>query len=152
DPSNGLPGDVAWSFARDAEGSLWAGTSRCLARMIAGHWECLPGSEGHVVRSFVFPPQGGVFLGGAPPELVYIDRAGRATSFGQELSHSVDQAILNLRISLDGDLWIATRIGLYRLPRAVPGPLERVTIPGLPVDGWYSSLLVAEGRLWVASA
>src|SRR5262249_49294626 len=45
-----------------------------------------------------------------------------------------------------------TRIGLYRLPGAVPGPLERVTIPGLPIDGWYSSLLVSEGRLWVASS
>ena len=65
DASNGLPGDVAWSFARDRDGALWVGTNRCLARMRSGRWECLPGSENRVVRSFVFPPQGGVFFGGA---------------------------------------------------------------------------------------
>jgi PAS domain S-box-containing protein len=152
DPSNGLPGDVAWSFARDREGTLWAGTSRCLARMLGGRWECLPGSEPRVVRSFVFPPQGGVFLGGVPSDLLYIDRAGHATSLGSELGHPTEQAILALKLAPDGDLWIATRIGLFRLPGARPGPLERVVIPGIPVDGWYSSLLISEGRLWVASS
>ncbi|MGH9885648.1 MAG: two-component regulator propeller domain-containing protein, partial [bacterium] len=152
DPSNGLPGDVAWSFARDRDGILWAGTNRCLARMLAGGWECLPGSEGRVVRSFVFPPQGGVFLGGAPADLLYIDRAGHATSLGAELHQPLEQAILALKLDLAGDLWIATRVGLFRLRGAQPGPLERVVIPGIPADGWYSSLLVSEGRLWVASS
>jgi PAS domain S-box-containing protein len=152
DASNGLPGDVAWSFARDRDGALWVGTNRCLARMRDGRWECLPGSENRVVRSFVFPPQGGVFLGGAPADLVYIDRAGNATSLGGDLVHPVEQAILALKLAPDGDLWIATRVGLFRLPGARPGPFQRVVIPGIPADGWFSSLLVAEGRMWVATS
>jgi C4-dicarboxylate-specific signal transduction histidine kinase/ligand-binding sensor domain-containing protein/ActR/RegA family two-component response regulator len=152
DASNGLPGDVAWSFARDRDGALWVGTNRCLARMRNGRWECLPVSENRVVRSFVFPPQGGVFFGGAPADLVYIDPEGKATSLGGELVHPVEQAILALKLAPDGDLWIATRVGLFRLPGARPGPFQRVVIPGIPADAWYSTLLVAEGHMWVASS
>jgi PAS domain S-box-containing protein len=152
DPSNGLPGDVAWSFARDRDGALWVGTSRCLARMVAGRWECLAGSENRVVRSFVFPPQGGVFLGGAPADLLYIDRAGHATSLGRELGQPVDQAILALKIGVEGDLWIGTRVGLFRLPGAVPGPLVRVTIPGIPTDAAFNSVMVFDGKLWTSSS
>src|SRR5262249_36658313 len=151
DPGNGLPGDVAWSIARDPQGALWAGTNRCLAHLVGARWECLPGSENRVVRSFVFPPQGGVFLGGAPADLLYIDRAGRATSLGRELARTGDQAILSLKLGLDGDLWIATRAGLFRLPGAVPGPLQRVDIPHVAADAWFNTLLVSEGRLWTVS-
>ena len=151
DASNGLPGDAAWSFARARDGVLWTGTSFCLARMIGGSWECLPGSEKRMVRSFVFAPQGGVFLGGVPSDLLYLDPAGKAVSLGREIAEVTDRAILALGIGPEGDLWIATRSGLFRLRGAVPGPLERVTIPGIPSDGWYSSLVVADGRLWAAS-
>ncbi len=152
DPSNGLPGDVAWSFARDREGTLWVGTNRCLARMRAGRWECLPGTQGRVVRTMVFPPQGGVFVGGAPSDLLYIDPAGRTISLGQEIGRPADHTIFALRIGPEGDLWVATKVGLFRLPGAVPGPLERVAIPGIPAQARFTSLIVAEGRLWAASA
>jgi len=152
DLSNGLPGDVAWSIARDRDGALWIGTNRCLARIQAGRWACLPGTEPRVVRTFVFPPQGGVFIGGAPSDLLYLDPAGRATSMGQELGRPADHAIFSLRIGPEGDLWIATKIGLFRLPGAVPGTLERVTIPGIPAAARFSSLIVAEGRVWATSA
>jgi PAS domain S-box-containing protein len=151
DPNNGLPGDTVWSFARDRDGVLWAGTNLCLARMRGGSWECLPGSEKRVVRSFVFAPQGGVFLGGLPADLLYLDPGGKPVSLGREIADLADRAILALRLGPEGDLWIATRSGLFRLPGAVPGPLERVTIPGIPADDWFSSLLVADGRLWAAS-
>ena len=152
DLSNGLPGDVAWSIARDREGTLWVGTNRCLARMVASQWQCLPGSEKRIVRSFVFPPQGGVFLGGAPSDLLYIDPAGQAISLGGELHQPADHAILSLKIGPEGDLWVATKVGLYRLPGAVPGPLERVTIPGIPDDAKFNTLTLAEGRLWASSS
>jgi PAS domain S-box-containing protein len=151
DERNGFPGDTAWSFARDVDGALWAGTSRCLARMRQGRWDCLLGSEKHVVRSFVFAPQGGVFLGGMPAELLYIDPAGKVVAMGRELVDGNDRAILALKLGLEGDLWVATRTGLFRLPGAVPGRLEPVVIPGVPPDACFSSLIVAEGRLWAAS-
>lgn len=151
DFDTGLPGKVAWSFGRDALGALWIGTEQCLARMLDDAWHCLAGTEGHVVRGFAFPPQGGVFLGGQPAELLYIDPLGAITRLGDELRAPLDQKIFDLALGPEGDLWLATRAGLYRLPGAVPGPLVPVPVPGLSAQASFASLLVDGSRLWAAS-
>ncbi|HET9626693.1 MAG TPA: ATP-binding protein [Kofleriaceae bacterium] len=148
---NGLPGDVAWTFGRDAEGALWVGTNRCLAHAVDGRWECLPASDRRTIRSFVFPPQGGVFFGGFPSDLVYVDPAGHATVITPAEDDVADRAILALALDPRGDLWLATRGGLFRLAGARPGPLERVRVPGVPIDAWYASLVVVGNTLWAAS-
>ena len=51
----------------------------------------------------------------------------------------------------EGDLWIATRIGLERLPGAVPGPTVPVSVPGVRGNSRFGSLLVADGRLWTTA-
>jgi ligand-binding sensor domain-containing protein len=149
DPASGLPGDDVWAFQRDPQGTLWIGTGRCLVRARAGRWECLPGTEGRVVRSFVFPPQGGVFVAGSPSDLLYIDPRGRAISVG-DVGRRPDRAILALALGPDGDLWIASDAGLDRLPGARPGPIEHVTVPGERPDSWFASLLVAGPQIWAA--
>ena len=150
DAASGLPGETAWSFRRDSHGTLWVGTNRCLARAIAGRWECLPASDGRTVRSMVFPPQGGVFIGGAPSDLLYIDASGVATSLGHG-DRPANSHILALTLGPEGDLWIATRAGLFRLRGAVPGPLERVIVPGVHPDFRAVSFAVVGGQLWVGS-
>ena len=150
DVTSGLPGDTVWHYQRDREGTLWVGTNRCLARAIAGRWECLAGTQGRVIRSAVFPPQGGVFIGGTPSDLVYIDPAGHSTSLGP-VDQPVDGIIVALALGPEGDLWIGTRVGLYRLAGAVPGPLERVVIPGIRADHAFASFAVVDGRLWTAT-
>lgn len=151
DPDNGLPGRVAWGFARDREGALWAGTEQCLARMLDGKWQCLRGSENRVVRAFVFPPQGGVIFAGLPAELVYVDPLGNVAAFGSELLRDQEQKTFDLALGAEGDLWIATRAGLFRARGAVPGPLERIAIPGISTRASFASLLVDGTRLWAAS-
>ena len=151
DRSNGLPGTTVWSIARDAAGTLWAGTNLCLSRMENGRWQCVRGSEDRTVRSFAFPPQGGVFLGGFPADLRYVSPSGEAISLGREVMDAPEQAILAIRIGPEGDLWVATRFGLFRLPGALPGPLERVAIAGIPADDRFSSLVVADGRVWATT-
>jgi PAS domain S-box-containing protein len=146
----GLPGTVAWSFRRDPEGRLWVGTNRCLARAIAGRWECLPGSEDRTVRSMAFPPQGGVFIGGAPDDLLYIDAGGHTTSL-RAADRAGDQRILALALGPDGDLWVGTRGGMFRLPGAVPGPLERVIVPGVHADVRTVSFAVVGDQVWAGS-
>ena len=149
DMASGLPGDVVWSYRRDRKGTLWVGTNHCLARAVFGRWECLPGSEGRVVRSFVFPPQGGVFLGGAPADLLYIAPDGRTTSLGH-FERVAGHNILALALAQDGDLWVATNVGLFRLRGAVPGPLERIVIPDVRADARFESLAVVGDQLWTA--
>jgi PAS domain S-box-containing protein len=144
---NGLPGDVAWSFGRDREGTLWIGTNRCLARSTTAGWVCLPGTDRRVVRSFAFAPRGGVFVGGAPSDLLYVDPAGKPSSLG-ELAGTPEHHILALTLGPEGDLWIATKVGLYRLPGAVPGPPERVVVPGVDPGMRFAAFAVVGDQLW----
>jgi ligand-binding sensor domain-containing protein len=148
--ASGLPGEIVWTYQRDRAGTLWAGTNRCLARAVGRRWECLPGTESRVVRAIVFPPQGGMFIGGAPSDLLYIDPAGHTTSLGE--TNRPERNIFGLALGPEGDLWIATRIGLERLPGAVPGPTVPVSVPGVRGNSRFGSVLVAEGRLWTTAA
>src|SRR5262249_54211020 len=144
-----LPGEIVWTYRRDPQGRLYAGTNRCLARAAAGLWECVPGTEGRNVRAIAFPAQGGIYLGGGPSDLPYLDRHGRQTSIGE-----AGQLDLIYALALDplGDLWIVTRSGLYRLPHAVPGPLVPVHVPGIRDRAQFGSVLVVGEQLWITAA
>jgi len=151
DRTTGLPDDVVWTIGRDRRGALWLGTGKCLARAVADRWDCLPASEGWNVRSFAFTPEGGVFLAGGPPDLLYIDPGGRPTTLELEGERIADRHIMAVSPGPDGDLWLATTSGLYRLPGGVPGRPQRVPVPGAKLDGRYISLVAVDGRLWAAS-
>jgi PAS domain S-box-containing protein len=148
--ASGLLGEIVWTYQRDRAGTLWAGTNRCLARAVGKRWECLRGTEGRVVRSIVFPPQGGVFVGGAPSDLMYVDPAGHTTRLGE--TNRPERNIFALALGPEGDLWIATRDGLDRLPGAVPGRIEPVSVPGLRGPTRFGSLVAVDGRLWTTAA
>ncbi|HEX3761449.1 MAG TPA: two-component regulator propeller domain-containing protein, partial [Kofleriaceae bacterium] len=150
DPTTGLPGNVVWTYRRDAAGTLWVGTNRCLVRATAGHWDCVQGTEGRVVRTIVFPPQGGMFIGGAPSDLLYIDRDGQLTSM-PDIDRIEDRLILSLALAPDGDLWIATSAGMRRLPAAVPGEIQRVDVPGVRPIARFAQLTVVGDQLWTAT-
>ncbi len=146
--ASGLPGEIVWTYLRDRDGTLLAGTNRCLARAAGGRWACVPGTEDRVVRAVVFAPQGGMFLGGAPSDLLYIDRDGHTTSLGDP--DRTDRFIFALALGPEGDLWIGTRGGLYRLPGAVPGPIAPVAVPGIG-PARFGSFAVVGGRLWTTA-
>ena len=150
DVASGLPGNVAWGAWRDPAGTLWVGTNRCLAHAVAGRWICQRGTEGRVVRAVVFPPQGGMFVAGAPSDLLYIDRDGKVTSIG-DVDNIEDRVLLALALAPDGDLWIGTSAGMRRLPRAVPGSMKRVDIPGVRPTARLPQITVVGGQLWTAT-
>ncbi|HEX7840225.1 MAG TPA: ATP-binding protein, partial [Kofleriaceae bacterium] len=147
--ASGLPGEIVWTYRRDRNGALLAGTNRCLARAAQGGWECVPGTQDRVVRSVVFPPQGGMFLGGAPSDLLYIDPEGHTTSIGD--ADLPDRFIFALALGPEGDLWVGTRKGLYRLPRAEPGPLVPVAVPGISDGARFGSFAVVGDQLWTTA-
>jgi PAS domain S-box-containing protein len=147
--TSGLPSDVVWTIDRDREGSLWIGTGQCLARAVNRRWVCLPASAGWSVRSFVFAPQGGVFLGGAPPDPLYIDPSGRAVALALAGERVADRHVMSVALGPDGAMWFATTAGLFRLAGALPGRPERVTVPGTRDDTRYISMILVDGRLWV---
>ena len=147
--SSGLPGYIAWTFQRDAKGALWVGTNLCAAQALADHWECNPATEGRVIRGIVFPPQGGVFVSGLPADLLYI--VGRHT-IELHVLPADEGTVHALALGPDHALWIATSGGLFQLPDAVPGPVQRVVVPGMAADTQFSSLAVVGDQLWTAAA
>src|SRR6185503_6886684 len=76
---------------------------------------------GWSVRSFVFGPRGGVFLGGGPPDPLYVDAAGRAVPLAIEGERGPDRHVMAIAPGPDGAMWFATTAGLFRL--AVDGRL-----------------------------
>jgi PAS domain S-box-containing protein len=150
DVAHGLPGEFVWSVRRDPRGALWIGTNRCLAHAVGETWECLPGTEGHTIRAFAFTDDGGMFLGGAPAELLYRDPEGNVAPV-KHVANGPTQHIMAMVIDARKDLWVATRAGLFRLA-AGHDLLERVVVPGVPSDFWVSSLAVDDRqRVWFAS-
>jgi len=150
DVAHGLPGEFVWSIRRDAQGVLWIGTNRCLARVVDDAWRCLPGTEGRTIRSFVFTADGGLFLGGLPPEVLYRDPDGHIAPVGRA-ADGPDHHIMAMVIDGQQDLWVGTRGGLFKLA-AGHGSLERVMVPGYPPDVWVSSLTLDDHqRVWFAS-
>ncbi|HEX3475326.1 MAG TPA: ATP-binding protein [Kofleriaceae bacterium] len=149
--ATGLPDDTVWTIGRDRRDGLWLGTGKCLTHAVDGRWSCLPASAGWTVRTFVFPPQGGVFVGGGPPDLLYVDPAGQPTTLELQGERVADRHIMAATLGPEGDLWLATTSGLYRLPGARPGQPERVAIPGAKLDGRFISVISVDDRLWAAS-
>jgi len=147
--SSGLPGYIAWTFQRDAQGALWVGTNLCAAQALADHWECDPATEGRVVHGIVFPPQGGVFVSGVPADLLYV--VGRH-AISLHVLPADEGTVHALKLGPDHALWIATSGGLFQLPDAVPGPVQRVVVPGMAADTRFSSLAVVGDQLWTAAA
>jgi PAS domain S-box-containing protein len=143
--------DVVWAVARDRDGGLWAGTRQCLTRLRDDQWDCVPLTTGASVRTFVFGPRGGIFFGGGTPDLQYIDGSGERQVLELAGERIADRQLLALAFTPDGDLWIATNYGLFRLPGARPGTAERVAVPGGSATTAYVSLLVVGAQLWVAS-
>jgi len=150
DAASGVPGETAWTYAYDRQDRLMMGTNRCLARADAGRWSCMAGTEHRYVTSVVLPPQGGMFVGGEPSDLLYVDDLGRVTSLGG--ADVPARPILGLTLGPEGDLWIGKWHGLYRLRGAVPGPIERVDVPGAPADTRIASLVVVGDQLWITAA
>jgi PAS domain S-box-containing protein len=150
DVAHGLPGEFVWSIRRDAHGALWVGTNRCLAHIVDNTWQCLAGTEGHTVRSFVFTADGGMYLGGAPPEVLYRDPEGNLAPV-RYAAERPTQHIMAMVIDTETTLWVGTRDGLFRRT-AGHDLLERVVVPGCPPDMWVSSLTLDDHqRLWFAS-
>jgi PAS domain S-box-containing protein len=157
DSTSGLVGDVVWSVGRDRTGALWVGTSECLNVARDGHWACLPGSESRAVRATAWPAYGGVFLGGGPGDLRYITATGHIQTIdlppfdpdARTPDGTDARDVLALAFAANGDLWIATKAGLYRMPGGKLGTIEHVIVPGIAPYGRFAGFAMVGDQVWV---
>ena len=76
--------------------------------------------KNRVVRALVFAPQGGMFIGGAPSDLLYIDRDGHATSLGDR--DRPDRFIFALALGPEGG-WAEDELEMFQEARWISASL-----------------------------
>jgi signal transduction histidine kinase len=113
---DGLSNDEAMSFTRDSAGRLWVGTRNGLNRKRAdGGYDVLRkenGLAGDDVRALASTPDGAVWAGSQEGGLTRIGADGRVTRYGEEEGLG-NNRVVGLLAEATGELWVATRGGLY---------------------------------------
>ncbi len=154
DITEGLPGTIAWSIARDREHVLWVGTERGLARSDGDRFETIPGTEMQVIRSIAVAADGTLYLAGIPgSEILSYDPARRELRHHPLGPEVTPGRILHLLLDRHGILWASTdtaglikadtRTPTLRFTRELlPGSTPQELLRGLHED--------SAGRLWVA--
>lgn len=150
----GLPDDVTWTILRDRGGDLLVGTDGGLLRATDKGWQMLDGTAGTVVRSAVEAPDGTLYLGGVPVQVLRWNPKTRKVDgrFGLE-SGLVGKRIFRLVLDREGRLWAATDGGgLLRADTRDPQlRFENIILPGGSATEYISGLaLGASGRLYAS--
>ena len=162
--ADGLPSNVVYSFLQDPiDGSLWAGTSKSLARLRPnGRFEPFAADStviGPTVISLAADTRGRIWVGSA---------VGLAWIRGREVNRvhisNTDGAhtIIGLATERDRFLWIATENGVYRLDLAQLDQPARSPVfehftqkDGLPSMECNANALFVDrfsGNIWVGTA
>lgn len=144
----GLPTDLTWGMARDAQGTLWAGTDRGLAWLDARGWHALPETLGTSVVNLLRVGDGTVAAITNHNRVVKLSASPgprRLLRFGEDRD-----PYFSLWTTPAGDLWahgyrrlvrLEERQGRLQVAEALPVPREAAgNLAGSTCDG--------EGRVW----
>jgi len=124
---DGLPGGSVTSFAQQADGTLWVGTTRGLARLHAERWETIgadwhwPGGE---ADTLMFDSAGQLWI--RTPASVFVLRPGERTVTPVPVA---SHGGINFVESARGTVWLAGREGLERLGSHPPSGRARWSLP-----------------------
>ena len=142
----GLPNAVTWCFRWDREQHLLVGTDLGLVRSMATGWETIGGTDGHQIRSVAEEPDGTLWMGGSPAEVLRVGRDGEVKTYP-----AAGRTVLKIVRDREGSLWVATRGGGLLRKRANDDRFASVAVPDGPPDETFRWLMVdSQGRLWAA--
>ena len=127
DQRDGLPESQIFCLMEDRDGFLWAGSDNDLTRLGAGGFQVYSGAQGlgcRNLRAMLQDRQGSIWAAGVGLSEV---RGGVIRNYGPEQGLTVDDRIYALAEAGNGDLFVGTRLGLFRKSR---GGFEQVKLPG----------------------
>ena len=149
--ADGLPSDTVLSLAVDAEGVLWVGTDKGLARQRSGGFETvsLPDAEGVPMVYSLSPQLDGLWVGTSSGVWRHAQRRWSQPEWSSMFHRP--NAMMSIATDRHGDHWIGTQRELWH--QKARGAPEPVRTSGLNTPGIIYSLLVeTDGALWVPSA
>lgn len=153
-----LPSDTVWSVHRSADGVLWAGTGRGLARSSPKGWQVVPGTEERTFYTLAEDDAGNLWVGGTNAKqqknALLMRPAGSAAFKSVPLDHIGGPSTVNsIQQAADGALYLGMPAhGVHRLVfdgKEYKG--EAVALPqGEPTEQINQLVRDRQGRLWVA--
>ena len=150
DNARGMPGsNQVRALAEEADGTLWIGTSRGLARLRNGEFKAYGLAEG-LPREFI------ISLHIARDGSLWVGTSNGAANILGDKVRALDmravngaQDVFDFHEDADGTLWLATDRGLVRYR---DGMLQGLALKeGLPVDTMFSVVDDQLGHLWMTS-
>jgi diguanylate cyclase (GGDEF)-like protein len=146
DRHSGLPNAVTWCFLWDRQGRLLVGTDLGLARSAAAGWETVPGTAGHQVRTVIEDPDGTLWMGGSPAEVLRVGVGGEVRKYAV-----AGRTVQKIVRDSDGVLWAATRGGGLQRMASNEDHFAPVAVPtGTSGETFRWLLTDSRGRLWAA--
>lgn len=149
--SDGLPSDTVLSLAIDADGVLWVGTDRGLARQRGSRFEtvALPGADGAPMLYSLSQQADGLWAGTSSGVWTY--RQGRWSRPDWAAMFHRPNAMMSIATDRHGDHWIGTQRGLWRQHGDIAP--EEIHAGGLDIPrALHTLLLEPDGALWVPVA
>ncbi len=158
-----LPEDTLWALFRDAEGSLWQGTSRGISRhnphqvavlSVSGLGSRSSTLSDQDVEAVLPRPDGRLWLGLGAKGVDVVDpvkgRVGSMRRGSQLQGESRDLSEVRGLISMDrGDVFLCTRTGLYRKRPGDPRPIGVPLPQGVEVH--TAAIDASAERLWIGT-
>jgi len=149
DHRDGLPESQIQCLMEDRDGFLWVGSDMALVRLGSSGFQVFAGAQGlgsRNLRALLQDRRGSIWAAGAGLSEV---RGSVIRNYGADQGLTVDDRIYALAETQAGDLFVGTRLGLFR--RAGAG-FERVNLPG----NWFYTPIFSlapdgSGGVWLGS-
>lgn len=148
DTQQGLPANTVLSLAVDAQGVLWVGTTKGLARLRGDAFETvtLPGAEGPALIYSLTAQADGLWVGSAQGVWRYSHGQWEQPAWSPMFQRP--NAMLSISTDTQGDHWIGSQRGLWHQQRQVPP--EPVVLGGPDIPRAIGTLLREQGdALWL---
>ena len=149
DHRDGLPESQVASLLEDRDGFLWVGAGDSLSRLGASGFQVFAAAQGlgcRDIRCILQDRRGSIWVAGSGVSEV---RGSVITNFGVDQGLMVDDRIYSLAEGAAGEIFVGTRLGLFRKAGAA---FEQVKLPGNWLYTPIFSLAVdAQGGIWLGS-
>jgi signal transduction histidine kinase/ligand-binding sensor domain-containing protein len=149
DHRDGLPESQVFTLMEDRDGFLWAGSGDSLSRLGSSGFQVFAADQGlgcRNIRTMLQDRRGSIWVAGAGASEV---RGSRIVNYGPDQGLMVDDRIYAMAEDASGNLFLGTRLGLFRKSGA---GFTQVKLPG----NWFYSPIFSlapdnKGGLWLGS-
>lgn len=148
--NSGLENEFITQMAFDQNGILWLGTDGDLTRFDGKQWNLihLPATE-NIILSVAVDPQNNIWIGTYDQGLYRYDGRQLQKIWGGR--KSMESGVNDIAFDQNGNVWIATRIGILKYDTEETWTLYNAENSNLINDSYYQIAVDGKNRVWAAT-